>query len=553
VCAQADIKYGVGVSIWNSDAVYDLPEVADLVSRARGGAIDSTAELRHQIAASLDTDLSARDRLNLMMAQVTVSQGSTSGVTLLQLVSDVRDFVSVDRQDITESHRFDAISMVAAISAIVGDTRMCFDLCTELATHLSNEEAVQLSEPALVNYAVTLMRLGAYEIAASYLVEPLTAALEGGQPEKIMVPALNLLVAVSRSQIVSDSLAGHAPGLTTKQHEQLDLADRGLAFVVENASTEQSRNVARASRAYAAICCGHLDRAVDIWGDLDALKAHPAENFTSFLTIVEAYLAIHQDRYERALTVLDQCLIEYDTYDSLPLREIEGLRLRSQVHERLGNLEHALADTKAAVLVAMSEQSELPSLLMDELARRGAVEQSREELLERTTELAEQSLIDELTGLGNRRALDLYIGQLRDGEPVDVAMLVLDIDEFKRINDTFGHHVGDQAIKAAAALLVASCRRTDRLVRYGGEEFVVLPASASLTHGVALAERIRSAFVDHDWSTAGVTGSITCSVGVAGGSSTDVHRIFQVADKRMYAAKRAGRDRVVSAQDHLDV
>lgn len=544
--------YRCSVSIWDAHAIYDSPAVGDLVAKARGGAIESTADLRKQIAASLFDDHSDRDRLNLMITQGIVSQGALPAAELLKLVTQVAEFARSGSNEISESHRLDAMSMAAGISAIVGDTRVCFDLCTQLAGHLADDTEVPLSERATINYAVTLLWLGAYELCASYLVAPLTEALERRDPEQVMIPALNLLVAISRHQIVSESARGTGASLMPEQRAQLLLVDTAMAFVAEHANTRQSREFAQASRAYCAICCDDKDRAVEIWGDLDALAIHPAENFTSFLTIVEAHLAIHVGNYARALVVLDACLVEYEAYDSLPLREIEALRLRGRVHGHLGNLEQALTDTQDAVSVALAAPSELPSLLMEELARRSEVEQSREELLERTTELTEQTLVDELTGLGNRRALDLHIDELRNNPAVDVAMLVIDIDEFKRINDTHGHHVGDQAIMAAADLLVASCRRTDRLVRYGGEEFVVIPAETSLTHGVALAERIRAAFVDHDWSTSGIGGSVTCSVGVAGGSSNDVNRIFQVADKRMYAAKRAGRNAVVSAQDHLD-
>lgn len=530
------------MSLWNEDVVYDSPHVAELVDAPRFGTSESFADKHFEIESALDSEVSDRDRLNLMMALLIGSQEH-----LDDLAERSRDLVAFVRSGaiVEPSHSLDALSIAAATSAICGDTGTCLDLCAELVTGMT-VGGVELSQQAKTNVAATLHWLGAYRLAASYLVEIIEVALKGDDPTRYILPSLNLLVSVSRQMMVAEQ-DGDGPADITEHEAMVELAERAFDRAIVDAPSESLRNVALASRAYSEVLRGDLDAGVQLWGDLDALAMHPAENFTAYLALVEAHLRFHQGADERTFTLLDAALVDLKTYDGLPLRKVEALQLRSELHHRRGDAELAIVDMRRALRLALREASELPTLLIDELSRRAEAEQSNEALLERTSELTEQAFIDGLTGLNNRRALDRRMGELREGTPGDLVVLVVDIDEFKRINDTFGHQVGDQAIALAGELIARSCRSVDHVVRYGGEEFVVIPKSGSFALGVTLAERIRAAFVVHDWSGIGVQGPVTCSIGVASGMSTRVDGILRVADERLYRAKRSGRDAVVSS------
>jgi diguanylate cyclase (GGDEF)-like protein len=160
--------------------------------------------------------------------------------------------------------------------------------------------------------------------------------------------------------------------------------------------------------------------------------------------------------------------------------------------------------------------------------------------------LREVAVSDPLTGLANRRALDdLDLHQARR------AVLMIDIDHFKAVNDSFGHAVGDAVLREVATVLTSSVRLHDTLVRYGGEEFVAIVA---LDDGVgdvpgtmAIANRIRLAVHGMDLTALGVDTSITVSIGAAvldvhGG---DIRIAIEDADSALYQAKAAGRDRSV--------
>ncbi len=157
---------------------------------------------------------------------------------------------------------------------------------------------------------------------------------------------------------------------------------------------------------------------------------------------------------------------------------------------------------------------------------------------------------DALTRLLNRRFLPTILRReiaLQANTGRQFAVLMLDLDHFKSINDTHGHEAGDRALKHVAALLVDNTRGSDYLFRYGGEEFVVVLGSVSHEDAKAIAEGLRNAIASSPVALAdGSTLSLTGSIGVAvQDGHPDYERVLARADAAMYAAKRGGRDRVV--------
>jgi len=177
-------------------------------------------------------------------------------------------------------------------------------------------------------------------------------------------------------------------------------------------------------------------------------------------------------------------------------------------------------------------------------------QQAIRELEEAKRQLEEMAARDELTGLFNKRAfteaLSLAVKRsIRYKRPL--ALLMVDIDNFKRVNDTYGHQTGDQVLKDIALAMRQVLRETDLLARYGGEEFVIVLDEASPGETQVLAERVRSA-IDHRRFAAGKD-RLHVTVSVGGTSvepgSPDVleQKLIGCADKALYAAKRAGRNR----------
>jgi diguanylate cyclase (GGDEF)-like protein len=162
-------------------------------------------------------------------------------------------------------------------------------------------------------------------------------------------------------------------------------------------------------------------------------------------------------------------------------------------------------------------------------------------------ELKHLATTDALTGIFNRhhfveRSEAELVRARRSGRPA--AMLMVDADHFKQINDTFGHAGGDAALRALAHALRDAVRPTDLLGRIGGEEFAILLPQTTCEGAVTLAERLRIAIVALAIEYAGRRVPLTISIGVAGGEHADLTTLLRDADTALYLAKSAGRNRV---------
>jgi diguanylate cyclase (GGDEF)-like protein len=168
---------------------------------------------------------------------------------------------------------------------------------------------------------------------------------------------------------------------------------------------------------------------------------------------------------------------------------------------------------------------------------------------DRTRELRERAMKDGLTGLLNRNAffeaLDGELARLRR-EAGSFALIMADLDFFKRINDNYGHLAGDGVLKESARRFVASVRPYDLAGRYGGEEFVMLMPGCGLEEATKRAEQVRQSISNQGFAIRGESIRVTCSFGVAvtNGLDDDPEALVQAADRALYSAKKKGRNRV---------
>lgn len=174
----------------------------------------------------------------------------------------------------------------------------------------------------------------------------------------------------------------------------------------------------------------------------------------------------------------------------------------------------------------------------------------------RLAELEHESITDPLMGIRNRRYLDRRIHEefaraKRYG--LAFSVLLLDVDHFKRVNDTYGHQVGDRVLIGVGKILSASVRACDMVARFGGEEVCVLATSTPTSGALVLAERLRTRVSDSALVPGSEIGAsddvrVTVSIGVAslGPEHESVEALLKSADRALYEAKRNGRNRVMS-------
>jgi len=278
---------------------------------------------------------------------------------------------------------------------------------------------------------------------------------------------------------------------------------------------------------------------------------------------------------ENFLTALNRHLVELDQHmlaegERREQSRESGERLGQEMRSEVGSLSASvrdsvdLADLQSSVLASLERMhSHVRTHLDEENARRSEAESEAERLRaelrsveEQTFDLRRQvartqqaALRDPLTGLPNRRAYDERVAQeyarwKRFGDPL--AILVWDVDDFKRINDTFGHKAGDKALAMIGKLLRERLRETDFIARFGGEELVVLLIGAVADDATRIADEMRRAVEHGGLHAHGKPVQVTVSGGMtlfrAGDAPSEA---FERADKAMYRAKQAGKNQVV--------
>jgi two-component system cell cycle response regulator len=248
---------------------------------------------------------------------------------------------------------------------------------------------------------------------------------------------------------------------------------------------------------------------------------------------------------------------------SLDLANFDGLRLCSQLRslERTRNVPIlAIAETDnnarlvRALEIGVNDYLVRPFDKHELLARvRTQIRKKRytERLRDNVQWSIEAAVTDPLTGLYNRRYMETHVGTLVEqavtrGKPLSV--LVLDIDYFKSINDTYGHDAGDDVLQDFAIRIRKSIRGIDLACRYGGEEFVVVMPETDMAVATMVAERLRRRIAGEPFPIQKGARAIdvTISIGIAAlGPDDDAPAVIKRADQALYRAKRDGRNRVV--------
>jgi diguanylate cyclase (GGDEF)-like protein len=206
---------------------------------------------------------------------------------------------------------------------------------------------------------------------------------------------------------------------------------------------------------------------------------------------------------------------------------------------RLFTLERDFEKTVAEAEINRLKNEELGKLL--------------EELKQKTFELETLVKQDPLTSIYNRRFLEQTLEnelQHAKNSQQPLAVAVLDVDNFKRINDNFSHAIGDQVLQAISYLMRLSLRGNDVAARYGGEEFVLALPNTTLEHAELVCERLRLRIANHNWTSIHPKlENITVSIGISNDTGVPNHeKLLDLADRQMYIAKRTGKNRVVSNQ-----
>lgn len=177
------------------------------------------------------------------------------------------------------------------------------------------------------------------------------------------------------------------------------------------------------------------------------------------------------------------------------------------------------------------------------------IEQKQAELMEMNAVLLELSFTDKLTGLKNRRYLQEKLEEqieLYSSDQQPFSLCIIDIDYFKKVNDTFGHQTGDYVLEKLASILKIHTRKEETIARYGGEEFVLMLPNIDISESKRVAEKLRQSIAHSTLES----GQITVSIGIATFTPTDSDTtLLQKADQALYVSKKQGRNQITHIMD----
>lgn len=234
----------------------------------------------------------------------------------------------------------------------------------------------------------------------------------------------------------------------------------------------------------------------------------------------------------------------------------EKLRFLSVELKRSASDNPAIGALMDGVLSVAKSVREANERLEQQLARSSDEVDSLRRNIEN---IQQEAMLDPLTGVRNRKTFDLEIDRLlrgatESGEPL--ALIMADVDHFKKFNDKWGHQTGDHVLRLVADVMTANIKGQDVLARYGGEEFAIILPGTSLSNAVMLANRIRTAVESRRLKkrrTDEDLGLITLSMGAAILKWDDtIESLIERADTCLYAAKKAGRNQVIDDSGAAD-
>ena len=322
---------------------------------------------------------------------------------------------------------------------------------------------------------------------------------------------------------------------------------------------------------------------------LSALIQNILYNYRTSFALDAVSLALYDQHYEihRVLEEEGTRLAELSNLifisDRRPLTELFGPTLTPQLglfnpRSHAGLFAKSIPKLKSVALLPLTRYGDLiGSLNLGSINEHRFAETSATDFLQRLAtivaiclentinheRLKRVGLTDSLTGINNRRFFDQRIGEeiaraLRTREPL--ACLLMDIDHFKQVNDTYGHQAGDQVLRQTATLIREQLRNSDVLARYGGEEFAVLLPNTSAYSAVDIAQRIRDSIAQHRYTIKmhddTLSLSKTLSIGVAamdaatipGDVEPLITSLIERTDKALYQAKNSGRNCVCALE-----
>lgn len=457
-------------------------------------------------------------------------------------LADLQHALGLTRQQgdpVTENYINNALANLYADPA-VADYQDAIPLYQLTLAYHRDRNNLRGEATALFNLGSTYESMGDLTQALEYLQQALRAEQQRQQPDNIAYTQRSIAIVLTKAGRAADALL---------------LLDQAINHY-QNSNNQEYLAYCRLSRAVSYKALQQWQQAEqDLAAAEQYFKTHRNPRFEARLYKEYADLQAKRGNWQSAF-LLQQQLLQRDTQLQQQLLDQRTSALKTQLQTEQIRSEKELLTRKNQQQQQQLQDAEqlrlwqviaLSCATMLILALLLLMQRQRK----LSRQLADLSLLDELTRLPNRRhtlamAEQLWQQATRSGVPM--AVLALDIDFFKSINDTFGHHAGDLVLKKVAHGLRFSLRPQDKIGRVGGEEFLILLPATQQNQAVEIAQRLCLDVAALDWPELEPGRKVTISIGVAGKTQqTDLMQLWHQADTALYQAKHQGRNQVALA------
>src|ERR1022692_2101410 len=490
-----------------------------------------------EIGRALESVTAPADRARLLMcrARVRSNQWRTADVCDDAMAALWLFEIAGEFQQAT-----DAASLGAAHASRLGELSLASELATRSILDLDSVTDDRLRVEIANRLGIFCYSFLDYDRAVQQFEVSLEAAERMADAGKIYRQLHNiadaLLLAFRQGQL--SGRAGTA---------QLDRAELTVRRLLVEGTAEMNRR-SGSHRLLAEVLC-ELGRADEAASVIDEFRPGtgaitPAAQRAA-LAWVEARCLRLTGRAAQAVTPASRAVTIAEASGDAHERML-AIEERAACEEAAGDLQGALRSArKVKALMWAIHQRQTKQLVAETWARVG-LERDRRDLQARAAEATRSAETDALTGIGNRRLLERFLGTdaVRD---TGVAVIVLDIDHFKTINDTLGHDAGDVVLRRLGQLLRSKARAGQAAVRYGGDEFLLALPGVKLAAARGFADRLRLSVLDHDWAPVAPGLHVTASFGVACGPAASWQAVIAAADTPLYLAKQQGGNAVGTA------
>ena len=521
-------------------------DVESLYERCALVANDDDAEqCLSEIGKVLEEIVDSRSRGQLFMCRAKVHANRWRTRKAFQDVMAASDLFEEARD---EQLATDAESLAAAYASRLGEYALASELAAKSILALESITDEHLIVEVTNRLGIFCYSCLDYDRAIEQFEVSLDVAERLGDDAKIFRARYNitdaLLLSVRQLPIME----------TYERTKRVQHAERLVQQLTSAGMPEMNRQLG-SHRLRAEVLCemGHPKEALEV---LERHRTEGGEVLASAqraaLATVEARAMRLTGRAKNAVSVATRA-VELAMGSDDEHEIMLTLQERANCKEAAGDLAGALCDERAVNARMRSIQHRQTRQVVQQLWSRTDLEREHKRLTKTTENAIREAEEDVVTGIGNRRRLERVLATSPIDPLIDIAIVIADIDHFKKVNDAFGHGVGDVVLRRLGKLFRDELRSVQEVVRYGGDEFVFVMPGMAFDAARIFAERLRSNIERRPWGKEAPGLKVTVSFGVACGPLADWQTVLVSADIALYAAKRRGRNAVEGAQSHTPI